>query len=140
MTSRGQLSFALRYDFEKNALQVNICGANNLFPPNGGTDQEAGPLLDPYVKLQLLPEKQHKVKTRVVKNTANPTYDEEFTFYGINYNQLQSTTLHFAVCSSSVSALPSGKVGTLSLFVGRVVRPLFMRRDLGRGDLPLAHR
>jgi Ca2+-dependent lipid-binding protein len=55
------------------------------------------PLLDPYVKLQLLPEKQHKVKTRVVRNTLNPVYDEEFTFYGITYNQLQSTTLHFAV-------------------------------------------
>jgi len=54
-------------------------------------------MLDPYVKLQLLPEKQHKVKTRVVRNTLSPHYDEEFTFYGLNFNQLQSTTLHFAV-------------------------------------------
>lgn len=34
---------------------------------------------------------------RVVRNTLNPQYDEEFTFYGLTYNQLQSTTLHFAV-------------------------------------------
>ena len=43
---------------------------------------------DPYVKLQLLPEKQHKVKTRVLRRTLNPEYDEDFTFYGVNYNQL----------------------------------------------------
>lgn len=44
---------------------------------------------DPYVKLQLLPEKQHKVKTRVLRKTQSPLYDEDFTFYGINYSQLQ---------------------------------------------------
>lgn len=44
---------------------------------------------DPYVKLQLLPDKQHKVKTRVLRKTHNPVYDEDFTFYGINFNQLQ---------------------------------------------------
>lgn len=44
---------------------------------------------DPYVKLQLLPDKQHKVKTRVLRKTLSPTYDEDFTFYGINYSQLQ---------------------------------------------------
>jgi hypothetical protein len=43
---------------------------------------------DPYVKLQLLPEKQHKVKTRVLRRTLNPIYDEDFTFYGIHFNQL----------------------------------------------------
>ena len=62
---------------------------------------------DPYVKLQLLPEKQHKVifcqkylwiptwtkenfqvKTRVVRRTLHPVYDEDFTFYGVHFNQL----------------------------------------------------
>lgn len=77
---------------------MNIIGATNLpqLVVNRAATGEQ-PLLDPYVKLQLLPEKQHKVKTRVVRNTLNPVYDEEFTFYGITYSQLQSTTLHFAV-------------------------------------------
>jgi len=87
---KGELNFSLRYNFEKNALQVTIVSATNLC----GSGEN---LLDPYVKLQLLPEKQHKVKTRVVRNTLCPVYEEEFTFYGINYNQLQSTTLHFVV-------------------------------------------
>lgn len=54
---------------------------------------------DPYVKLQLLPDKQHKVKTRVLRKTRNPVYDEDFTFYGINFNQLPAITLHFVVLS-----------------------------------------
>lgn len=74
---------------------------------------------DPYVKLQLLPDKHHKVKTRVLRRTLNPVYDEDFTFYGIGENQLQvlyylssddfywypffffwqSLTLHFVVLS-----------------------------------------
>lgn len=54
---------------------------------------------DPYVKLQLLPDKQDKVKTRVLRKTRNPVYDEDFTFYGITFNQLPSITLHFVVLS-----------------------------------------
>ena len=50
---------------------------------------------DPYVKLQLLPEKQHKVKTRVMRRTLNPVYDEDFTFYGIHFNQLPVSNLKF---------------------------------------------
>lgn len=49
---------------------------------------------DPYVKLQLLPDKQHKVKTRVLRKTRNPVYDEDFTFYGITQNQLQVSFLN----------------------------------------------
>ena len=50
---------------------------------------------DPYVKLQLLPEKQHKVKTRVMRRTLNPVYDEDFTFYGVHFNQLPVSFLMF---------------------------------------------
>jgi Ca2+-dependent lipid-binding protein len=104
--SLGSLMFNLKYCFEKNALFVTIIGASGLPPRKAHvtserkhSDEQAGTnsVLDPYVKLQLLPEKEHKVKTRVMRNTTNPVYDEEFTFYGIDFNQLRSTTLHFAV-------------------------------------------
>ena len=49
---------------------------------------------DPYIKLQILPEKEHKVKTRVLRNTVNPVYDEDFTFYGVHFNRLQVFLLH----------------------------------------------
>jgi hypothetical protein len=54
---------------------------------------------DPYVKLQLLPDKQHKVKTRVLRKTCNPVYDEDFTFYGINFNQLQACIYSIEDCT-----------------------------------------
>lgn len=90
----GKLHFRLKYNFEKNALVVTIVKCTDLpaKDPNMGSS-------DPYVKLQLLPEKQHKVKTRVLRKTLNPIYDEDFTFYGINYNQLHGIALHFVALS-----------------------------------------
>ena len=73
-----------RYKKERSILIVTVVKCRDLptKDPNVGSS-------DPYVKLQLLPEKQHKVKTRVLRKTRNPIYDEDFTFYGINANQLQ---------------------------------------------------
>ena len=39
------------------------------------------------------------MKTRVLRKTLNPTFDEVFTFYGIDDNQLTGITLHFVVLS-----------------------------------------
>ena len=41
----------------------------------------------------------YKVKTRVVRKTLNPVFDETFTFYGIDANQLTGISLHFVVLS-----------------------------------------
>ncbi|XP_064104665.1 synaptotagmin-4-like [Macrobrachium nipponense] len=90
----GKLHFKLRYNFDKNALVVTIVKCSDLPAKDLALTSS-----DPYVKLQLLPEKQHKVKTRVLRKTLNPVYDEDFTFYGINYSQLQNITLHFVVLS-----------------------------------------
>jgi len=54
---------------------------------------------DPYVKLQLLPDKQQRVKTRVLRHTRQPVFDEDFTFYGVTSNQLTEMTLHFVMLS-----------------------------------------
>lgn len=39
------------------------------------------------------------MKTRVVRKTTNPVYDEDFTFYGVTANQAVTGTLHFVVLS-----------------------------------------
>lgn len=83
-----------RYKHDKTALIVSVVRCRDLpaKDPNLGSS-------DPYVKLQLLPDKQHKVKTRVLRKTRNPVYDEDFTFYGISFNQLPNITLHFVILS-----------------------------------------
>ncbi|XP_032791988.2 synaptotagmin-4 isoform X2 [Daphnia magna] len=93
----GQLYFKVRYGahiVEKSTLNITVVRCQGL----PARDSNVGSS-DPYVKLQLLPDKHHKVKTRVLRRTLNPVYDEDFTFYGIGKNQLQSLTLHFVVLS-----------------------------------------
>ena len=94
MAKLGTINFSVDYDKQKTALVVTIIKACDL--PVKDPNIESS---DPYIKLQLLPDKRHKVKTRVLRKTLNPIYDEIFTFYGINYNQLNGITLHFVILS-----------------------------------------
>ncbi|KAK7124748.1 hypothetical protein R3I94_018961 [Phoxinus phoxinus] len=92
--SLGTLSLAIDYNFPKKALVVTIVGAQGL----PAVDEQAGSS-DPYVKMTILPEKKHRVKTRVLRKTLEPVFDETFTFYGIPYSLLPELTLHFLVLS-----------------------------------------
>ncbi|XP_067145224.1 synaptotagmin-4-like [Centruroides vittatus] len=107
----GKLHFELKYDAEKSSLLVTICKCTDL-PPK---DRSAG-TCDPYVKLQLLPEKQYRVKTRVLRKTVDPVYGEDFTFYGIGAGQLRALTLHFVVLGFDRYSRDD--------VIGEVVRPL----------------
>ncbi|XP_067832117.1 synaptotagmin-11-like [Heptranchias perlo] len=90
----GTLSFSVDYNFPKKALVVMIQEAHSL-PVMDETTQTS----DPYIKMTILPEKKHRVKTRVLRKTLDPLFDETFTFYGIPYNQLQELVLHFLILS-----------------------------------------
>ncbi|XP_028327493.1 synaptotagmin-11-like [Gouania willdenowi] len=92
--SLGAISLTVDYNFPKKALVVTIVGARGL-PP---MDEQAG-CSDPYVKMTILPEKKHRVKTRVLRKTLDPLFDETFTFYGVAYSALPELTLHFLVLS-----------------------------------------
>ncbi|XP_071766693.1 synaptotagmin-11a [Centroberyx gerrardi] len=93
-TTLGTLILAVDYNFPKKALVVTIVGAQGL----PAVDEQAGSS-DPYVKMTILPEKKHRVKTRVLRKTLEPVFDETFTFYGIAYSSLADLTLHFLVLS-----------------------------------------
>ncbi|XP_062456046.1 synaptotagmin-4 [Rhea pennata] len=90
----GTLFFSLEYNFEKKAFVVNIKEARGL-----PAMDEQSMTSDPYIKMTILPEKKHKVKTRVLRKTLDPAFDETFTFYGIPYSQIQDLTLHFMILS-----------------------------------------
>lgn len=92
--SLGTLSLTVDYNFPKKALVVTIVGARGL----PAMDEQAGSS-DPYVKMTILPEKKHRVKTRVLRKTLDALFDETFTFYGVAYSSLPELTLHFLVLS-----------------------------------------
>uniref|UniRef100_A0A4W4DRS5 C2 domain-containing protein n=1 Tax=Electrophorus electricus TaxID=8005 RepID=A0A4W4DRS5_ELEEL len=90
----GVLSLVVDYNFPKKALVVTVVGASGLPAVDEQTSSS-----DPYVKMTILPEKKHRVKTRVLRRTLEPAFDETFTFYGVPFSSLPELTLHFLVLS-----------------------------------------
>nr|XP_025957211.1 double C2-like domain-containing protein beta [Dromaius novaehollandiae] len=90
----GTLDFSLLYDQENNALHCTISKAKGLKP------MDHNGLADPYVKLHLLPgaSKANKLRTKTLRNTLNPTWNETLTYYGITDEDMVRKTLRISVC------------------------------------------
>ncbi|CAM4649504.1 unnamed protein product [Lepidochelys olivacea] len=93
-TTLGTLDFSLLYDQENNALHCTINKAKGLKP------MDHNGLADPYVKLHLLPgaSKANKLRTKTLRNTLNPTWNETLTYYGITDEDMVRKTLRISVC------------------------------------------
>ncbi|NXS37105.1 DOC2B protein, partial [Pomatostomus ruficeps] len=96
-TTLGTLDFSLLYDQENNALHCTINKAKGLKP------MDHNGLADPYVKLHLLPgaSKANKLRTKTLRNTLNPTWNETLTYYGITDEDMIRKTLRLGVHQES---------------------------------------
>ncbi|KAK7803807.1 hypothetical protein U0070_001769 [Myodes glareolus] len=94
LAALGTLDFSLLYDQENNALHCTISKAKGLKP------MDHNGLADPYVKLHLLPgaSKANKLRTKTLRNTLNPTWNETLTYYGITDEDMIRKTLRISVC------------------------------------------
>lgn len=101
-----------RYKKDKKVLLVNINKCMDLTSKDKNVSTS-----DPYVKLQLLPDKEHKVKTRVLRKTRNPVYDEDFTFFGIQTNKLQVRTKTTTVITTGFNVDPGDRRGILKKII-----------------------
>lgn len=93
-TTLGALEFTLLYDQQNNSLQCNIIRAKGLKP------MDSNGLADPYVKLHLLPgaSKSNKLRTKTLRNTRNPTWNETLVYHGLTDEDMQRKTLRISVC------------------------------------------
>ncbi|XP_031417217.1 double C2-like domain-containing protein alpha [Clupea harengus] len=93
-TSLGTLEFDLRYETETSSLHCIMIRAKGLKP------MDFNGLADPYVKLHLLPGacKANKLKTKTVRNTLNPSWNETLTYCGITEEDMYRKTLRVSVC------------------------------------------
>ncbi|XP_026120604.1 rabphilin-3A-like [Carassius auratus] len=92
-TTLGMLDFSLLYEEEKNELHCNIIKAKGLKP------MDSNGLADPYVKLHLLPgaSKSNKLRTKTIRTTLNPVWNETLVYHGITNEDLQKKTLRLSV-------------------------------------------
>uniref|UniRef100_H9G6U8 Rabphilin-3A n=1 Tax=Anolis carolinensis TaxID=28377 RepID=H9G6U8_ANOCA len=93
-TTLGALEFSLLYDQDKSSLQCTLIKAKGLKP------MDSNGLADPYVKLHLLPgaSKSNKLRTKTLRNTRNPVWNETLVYHGITDEDMQRKTLRISVC------------------------------------------
>eukprot|EP00063_Salmo_salar_P065080 XP_014039915.1 PREDICTED: rabphilin-3A-like isoform X1 [Salmo salar] len=92
-TTLGLLEFILHYEQGNNTLHCNIVKAKGLKP------MDSNGLADPYVKLHLLPgaSKSNKLRTKTLKGTLNPVWNETLVYHGITDDDMQRKTLRLSV-------------------------------------------
>ncbi|XP_028031616.1 synaptotagmin-7 isoform X3 [Bombyx mandarina] len=87
----GQIHFSLEYDFQNTTLILKIIQGKELPAKDlSGTS-------DPYVRVTLLPDKKHRLETKIKRRTLNPRWNETFYFEGFPIQKLQSRVLHLHV-------------------------------------------
>ncbi|XP_006015222.1 rabphilin-3A [Alligator sinensis] len=93
-TTLGTLEFSLLYDQDNSSLQCTLIKAKGLKP------MDSNGLADPYVKLHLLPgaSKSNKLRTKTLRNTRNPVWNETLVYHGITDEDMQRKTLRISVC------------------------------------------
>nr|XP_040042620.1 double C2-like domains, delta [Gasterosteus aculeatus aculeatus] len=93
-TYLGTLEFTLLFDQENNCLHCTINKAKGL------KAMDSNGLADPYVKLHLLPgaSKANKLRTKTLKNTLNPVWNETLMYHGITAADMTTKTLRLCVC------------------------------------------
>lgn len=84
----GRIQFSVGYSFQDSTLTVKILKGQDLPAKDfSGTS-------DPFVKIYLLPDKKHKLETKVKRKNLNPHWNETFLFEGSMANGILVPKTH----------------------------------------------
>ncbi|XP_033997105.1 synaptotagmin-7 isoform X2 [Trematomus bernacchii] len=87
----GRIQFSIGYSFQNTTLTVKVLRGQELPAKDfSGTS-------DPFVKIYLLPDKKHKLETKVKRKNLNPNWNETFLFEGFPYEKVRERTLYLQV-------------------------------------------
>ncbi|XP_077566969.1 synaptotagmin-7-like isoform X5 [Stigmatopora nigra] len=87
----GRIQFSIGYSFQNTTLTVKLLRGQELPAKDfSGTS-------DPFVKIYLLPDKKHKLETKVKRKNLNPHWNETFLFEGFPYEKVRERTLYLQV-------------------------------------------
>lgn len=79
----GQIHFSVEYDFQNTTFILKVLQGKELPAKDlSGTS-------DPYVRVTLLPDKKHRLDTKIKRRTLNPRWNETFYFEGYPIQKLQ---------------------------------------------------
>ncbi|XP_074489549.1 synaptotagmin VIII [Sebastes fasciatus] len=84
---RGKLLYSLDYNTAQSELTVGIKKADGL------KAMDLGGSSDPYVKVYTCPDKSKTFETKVLRNTLNPVFNEQFKFQISKSSLLKSTAV-----------------------------------------------
>ncbi|NXF87604.1 SYT7 protein, partial [Eubucco bourcierii] len=109
----GRIQFSVGYNFQESTLTVKIMKAQELPAKDfSGTS-------DPFVKIYLLPDKKHKLETKVKRKNLNPHWNETFLFeaaprkaFALNPSPPSSPFSQAAIRSPSTARHRHGPVST----------------------------
>ncbi|EDM12341.1 rCG47732, isoform CRA_b [Rattus norvegicus] len=95
-TALGTLEFTLLFDVDNSTLHCTAHRAKGLKPPATGS-------VDTYVKANLLPgaSKASQLRTRTVRGTREPVWEETLTYHGFTCQDAGRKTLRLCVCEDS---------------------------------------
>lgn len=72
----GEINFQLDYDFVSQTMKLKVIQGRDL------AARDANGLSDPYTRITLLPDKRHRLETKIKRRTLNPRWNETFYFEG----------------------------------------------------------
>ncbi|NXN14899.1 RP3A protein, partial [Indicator maculatus] len=152
-TTLGALEFSLLYDQENSSLHCTLIKAKVsgplfllLSPIYGLKPMDSNGLADPYVKLHLLPgaSKSNKLRTKTLRNTRNPVWNETLVYHGITDEDMQRKTLRISVCDEdkfghnefigetrvSLKKIKANQKKNFNICLERVIPVIFLTRTL----------